>query len=54
MYKDVFFKFFNTREFSFHPKKECEEICICLVLAELLHFKLKSRISSTIYAKKLT
>ena len=36
------------------PKKGCEEICICLVLAELLHFKLKSRISSAIYAKKLT
>ena len=35
------------------PKKGCEEICICLVLAELLHFKLKSRISSAIYAKKL-
>ena len=32
----------------------CEEICVCLVLAELLHFKLKSRISSAIYAKKLT
>ena len=27
------------------PKKGCEEICICLVLAELLHFKLKSGIS---------
>ena len=36
------------------PKKGCEEICICLVLAELLHFKLKSRILSAIYAKKLT
>ena len=35
------------------PKKGCEEICICLVLAELLHFKLKSRISNAIYAKKL-
>ena len=23
------------------PKKGCEEICICFVLAELLHFKLK-------------
>ena len=34
--------------------KGCEEICICFVLAELLHFKLKSRISSAIYAKKLT
>ena len=32
----------------------CEEICICLVLAELLHLKLKSRILSAIYAKKLT
>ena len=30
------------------------KICICLVLAELLHFKLKSRISRAIYAKKLT
>ena len=27
---------------------------LCLVLAELLHLKLKSRISSAIYAKKLT
>ena len=36
------------------PKKMCEEIWICLVLAELLHFKLKSRISSAIYAKKLS
>ena len=36
------------------PKKACEEICMCLVLAELLHFKLKNRISSAIYAKKLT
>ena len=36
------------------PKKGCEQICICLVLAELLYFKLKSRISSPIYAKKLT
>ena len=35
-------------------KKGCEEICICLVLGELLHFKLKSRISSAIYVKKLT
>ena len=37
-----------------HPKKGCEEICICLALAELMHFKLKSRISSATYAKKLT
>ena len=36
------------------PRKGCEEICIRFVLAELLHFKLKSRISSAIYAKKLT
>ena len=36
------------------PKTGCEEICICLVLAELLYFKLKSQISSAIYAKKLT
>ena len=36
------------------PKKGCEEICICLALAELLYFKLKSLILSAIYAKKLT
>ena len=35
-------------------KKGREEICICLVLAELLHFKLRSWISSAIYTKKLT
>ena len=37
---------------SKRPKKGCEEICICLVLADIVHFKLKSRISSAIYAKK--